>query len=137
MEIKRVCNKCGEVNILNSETTKHKDCYTEDGEYIRLTYYDCCRCGERTALQLDTQETLNIFGEYKKLFKDAFMKRMKNQTVGNKAQRKREKLTKQLRNKRAALQDLNSGKKLLDENKKVFINVLTFQKVGDIINGEM
>ena len=65
------------------------------------------------------------------------MKRMKNQTVGKKAQRKREKLTNQLRNKRAALQDLNSGKKLLDENKKVFINVLTFPKAGDIINGDM
>ena len=137
MEIKRICNKCGCINKLDSETTMHKDCWTEDGDYIRLTYYKCKQCGEVIPLQLDNQETINTLGEYKKLFKDALMKRIKKQTVGKKAQRKSEKLTKQLRSKRAILQDIYNGKKLLDENKNIFINALTFPKVGDIINGEM
>ena len=137
MEIQRICNKCGCINKLDSEITKHKDCWTEDGDYIRLTYYKCKQCGEVIALQLDNQETINILGEYKKLFKDALMKRIKKQTVGKKVQRKSEKLTKQLRSKRAILQDICNGKKLLDENKNIFINALTFPKVGDIINGEM
>lgn len=137
MEINRICNRCGEVNVLNSETTKHKDCYTEDGEYIRLTYYDCCRCGERTALQIDTQETLNLFGDYKRVLIDALLKHAKNQTIGKKLIKRKDKLSKQLRNKREALKDVNNGKKLLDENKNIFINALTFQKAGDIINGDM
>lgn len=137
MEIERICNKCGEVNKLNERTVLHEDTWTNDREYVRLTYYRCCRCKEVVPLQLDNEETLQIFEEYKKLFKDALMKQIKKQTVGKKAIKRKDKLTKQLRNKRTELEEIHKGKKLYDKNGKVFINVLTNIGAGDIINGEM
>ena len=47
--------------------------------------------------------------------------------------KKKDKWMKELKEKRKDLEELNSGKKLFDENKNIFIEALTFKKVGDII----
>ena len=58
---------------------------------------------------------------------------MKHQTISPKDIKKKDKWMKELKEKRKDLEELISGKKLFDENKNIFIEALTFKKVGDII----
>lgn len=137
MEIKMVCNKCGEINIVNNGNLIRSDVYDEDGTYYKVMYFDCKRCNERIVLQLDNMETLNIFRKLKELTIKVARKKIKGETISPKDIRKKDKWMKQLKEKREELNVLCSGKELLDENKNVIIEKLTFQKVGDIIDSNL
>ena len=137
MEVKRVCHRCGEINTINSENLISVDVWDEDNVYYKLMYFDCKRCRERIAVQIDSFESLTLFRELKALTIKVARKKLKHETISPKDIKKKDKWTKQLKEKREMLKELCSGKKLFDENKKVVIECLTFPKVGDIIESNL
>lgn len=137
MKVQRVCRKCGEVNEVDSGNLIRMDVYDEEGTYYKIVYYDCKRCGERDVVQIDSTETLEMFRKLKSLTIKVARKNMKGETISPKDVRKKDRWMKELRRKREDLNELCSGKKLFDENKKVVVEQLTFQKVGDIIESNL
>lgn len=137
MKVKRVCRKCGEINEVDSSNLIRADVYDEEGTYYKIMYCDCKRCGERDVVQIDNTETLGMFRKLKDLTIKVARKNVKGETVSPKDARKKDKWMKELRKKREDLNELCSGKKLFDENKKVVVEQLTFPKVGDIIESNL
>lgn len=137
MKVQRVCRKCGEVNEVDSSNLIRKDVYDEEGTYYKIMYCDCKRCGERDVVQIDNTETLGMFRKLKDLTIKVARKNVKGETVSLRDVRKKDKWMKDLRKKREDLNELCSGKKLFDENKKVVVEQLTFPKVGDIIESNL
>ena len=113
------------------------DVYDEEGTYYKIMYCDCKRCKERDVVQIDNVETLEMFRKLKSLTIKVARKNMKGETVSPKDIRKKDKWMKELRKKREDLNELCSGKKLFDENKKIVVEQLTFPKVGDIIESNL
>lgn len=136
MEIERVCVKCGEINTLDSNNIRQIETKA-DGEYYKLMYYKCKRCGETIVLQIDNIETINICKDLKALLMKVMKKRMNHQTIGKKDNRKKDKLNKLLDAKRKELNDLCNGKTFYDLDGKIFIKQLTLPKVGDIIESDL
>lgn len=137
MKVQRVCRKCGEVNEIDSGNLIRMDVYDEEGTYYKIMYCDCKRCGERDVVQIDSTETLEMFRKLKSLTIKVARKKMKGETIILKDIRKKDRWMKRLRRKREDLNELCSGKKLFDENKKVVVEQLTFPKVGDIIESNL
>ena len=137
MKVQRVCRKCGEINEVDSSNLIRMDVYDEEGTYYKIMYCDCKRCGERDVVQIDSTETLEMFRKLKSLTIKVARKNMKGETVSQKDVRKKDRWMNELRRKREDLNELCSGKKLFDENKKVVVEQLTFPKVGDIIESNL
>lgn len=137
MKVQRVCRKCGEVNEIDSSNLIRADVYDEEGTYYKIMYCDCKRCGERDVVQIDNTETLGMFRKLKDLIIKVARKNVKGETVSPRDVHKKDKWMKDLRKKREDLNELCSGKKLFDENKKVVVEQLTFPKVGDIIESNL
>lgn len=137
MKVQRVCKKCGEVNEVDSNNLVIADTYDSDGTYYRIMYCDCKRCGERDVVQIDNTESIGMFHNLKRLTLKVAKKNRKGETISPKDVKKKDKWMKELREKREELKELCNGKKLFDENKKVVIEQLTFQKVGDIIESNL
>lgn len=137
MKVQRVCRKCGEVNEIDSSNLIRADVYDEEGTYYKIMYCDCKRCGERDVVQIDNTETLGMFRKLKDLTIKVARKNVNGETVSPRDVRKKDKWMKDLRKKREDLNELCSGKKLFDENKKVVVEQLTFPKVGDIIESNL
>ena len=137
VKVQRVCRKCGEINEVDSSNLIRKDVYDEHGIYYKIMYCDCKRCKERDVVQIDSIETLETFRKLKSLTIKVARKNMKGETVSPKDVNKKDRWMKELRRKRECLNELCSGKKLFDENKKVVVEQLTFSKVGDIIESNL
>lgn len=137
MKVQRVCRKCGEVNEVDSGNLIRMDVYDEEGTYYKIMYCDCKRCRERDVVQIDGTETLEMLRKLKSLTIKVARKNMKGETISPKDIRKKDRWMKELRRKREDLNELCSGKKLFDENKKVVVEQLTFSKVGDIIESNL
>ena len=137
MKVQRVCRKCGEVKEIDSSNLIRADVYDEEGIYYKIMYCDCKRCGERDVVQIDNTETLGMFRKLKDLTIKVARKNVKGETVSPRDVHKKDKWMKDLRKKREDLNELCSGKKLFDENKKVVVEQLTFPKVGDIIESNL
>lgn len=133
LEVIRVCETCGEVNKLNSNNVTKMDAYTETGDYYRVIFFECCRCGKRIGLQIDNHYTLSIYKKYQELFFKTMKKKIKHETISPKDVRKKDKLTKQLRKERALLEEKTSGLKLFDKDKNILFESLTFSEVYDTI----
>jgi hypothetical protein len=137
MEVKRVCNKCGEVNSLDSKSLLKKDVYDEDKKHHVILYFQCVRCKEIEVIQIDDNESIQTFKEIKALFIKAMRKRLKKETVSPREVRKKDRLTKKLNEKRKLLNEVSKGKTFYDENGKIFIKELTMYTGGDIIESDM
>lgn len=137
MEVKRVCNKCGEVNSLDSKSLLKKDVYDEDKKHHVILYFECVRCKEVEVVQIDDNESIQTFKEIKALFVKAMRKRLKKETVSPREVKKKDRLTKKLNEKRKLLNDVSKGKTFYDENGKIFIKELTMYMGGDIIESDM
>nr|DAZ68778.1 MAG TPA: putative HTH-type transcriptional regulator [Caudoviricetes sp.] len=137
MEVKRVCNKCGEVNSLDSKSLLKKDVYDEDKKHHIILYFECVRCKEVEVVQIDDNESIQTFKEIKALFIKAMRKRLKKETVSPREVKKKDRLTKKLNEKRKLLNDVSKGKTFYDENGKIFIKELTMYMGGDIIESDM
>lgn len=137
MKTSRVCERCGEVNVLSSESILKKDVYDLDGTFYRLLYCKCNRCGEINVLQIDNIHTLHKLRKIKKMIMKAIGNNKAERENGEKDKRKSERLMNDLREERKKLEEMCAGKKVYDENKKVFVERLTFQKVGDIIDSNL
>ena len=137
MKVERICERCGEVNTIDSSNLIRQDAYSEDGEYFKVMYCKCKRCKEINVVQIDNMETLELFRKLKALIIKVAKKQMKKEMVSPKEVKKKDKLTKELREKRKDIEELMQGRKLLDENGEILVNSLTFQKVGDIIDSNL
>jgi phage FluMu protein Com len=137
MEVKRVCNKCGEVNSLDSKSLLKKDVYDEDNKHHVILYFECVRCKEVEVVQIDDNESIQTFKEIKALFIKAMRKRLKKETVSPREVKKKDRLTKKLNEKRKLLNEVSKGKTFYDENGKIFIKELTMYTGGDIIESDM
>lgn len=137
MEVKRVCNKCGEVNSLDSKSLLKKDVYDEDKKHYTILYFQCVRCKETEVVQIDDNESIQTFKEIKALFIKAMRKRLKKETVSPREVKKKDRLIKKLNEKRKLLNEVSKGKTFYDENGKIFIKELTMHIGGDIIESDM
>nr|DAP60048.1 MAG TPA: hypothetical protein [Caudoviricetes sp.] len=137
MEIQRVCKKCGEVNEIDSSNLVRKDVHDEYGNYYKLMYCDCVRCGTRDFVQIDDKNTLEEFKRLKKLIIKVARKNINGQTISQKDIKKKDKMMKQIREDREKLKEICAGKKYFDENEKIIAECLTFEKVGDIIESNL
>lgn len=137
MEVKRVCNKCGEVNGLDSKSLLKKDVYDEDKKHHVILYFECVRCKEVEVVQIDDNESIQTFKEIKALFIKAMRKRLKKETVSPREVKKKDRLIKKLNEKRKLLNEVSKGKTFYDENGKIFIKELTMYTGGDIIESDM
>lgn len=137
MEVKRVCNKCGEVNSLDSKSLLKKDVYDEDKKHYTILYFQCVRCKETEVVQIDDNESIQTFKEIKALFIKAMRKRLKKETVSPREVKKKDRLIKKLNEKRKLLNEVLKGKTFYDENGKIFIKELTIYTGGDIIESDM
>ena len=137
MEVKRVCNKCGEVNSLDSKSLLKKDVHDEDKKRYVILYFECVRCKDVEVVQIDDNESIQMFNEFKALFIKTMRKRLKNETVSPREVKKKDKLTKRLNEKRKLLNEVSKGKTFYDENGKIFIKELTLYTGGDIIESDM
>ena len=116
MEVKRVCNKCGEVNSLDSKSLLKKDVYDEDKKHYVILYFECVRCKEVEVVQIDDNESIQTFKEIKALFIKAMRKRLKKETVSPREVKKKDRLIKKLNEKRKLLNEVSNGKTFYDEN---------------------
>lgn len=114
MDAKVVCSSCGCPTIANDSNLIRSDVYDVDGKYYKIIYFRCKCCGKNVIVQVDDADTLNTFRELKKLMTKVIKKKIKGETVSPKDIRKRDKLTKELREKRASLNE--------ECNCKVFYN---------------
>lgn len=137
MEVKRVCNRCGEVNSLDSKSLLKKDVYDEDKKHHVILYFECVRCKEVEVVQIDDNESIQTFKEIKALFIKAMRKRLKKETVSPREVKKKDRLIKKLNEKRKLLNEVSKGKTFYDENGKIFIKELTMYMGGDIIESDM
>lgn len=137
MEVKRVCTRCGEVNEINANSLKKADVHDEYKKYYKVMYFDCKRCGERTVVQVDSFETLKTLKKLKGTILNAVRANVSGRSVSRRDQNRKDRLTIMLREQRERLEESCSGKKLFDEDEKVFIEQLTFPKDGDIIDSNM
>lgn len=124
MEVNRVCGKCGKVNQLNAATLKHADVHNDVG-YVRLTYYKCVECGEKIVVQIDDIVSRQIFADLKNLTIKCAKKNAKHETISPKDIKRKDKLTKKLRERRAELETIYKHTDLYDENEKIFVKELT------------
>ena len=137
MEVKRVCNKCGEVNSLDSKSLLKKDVYDEDKKHYVILYFECVRCKEIEVVQIDDNESIQTFKDIKALFIKAMRKRLKKEAVSPREVKKKDRLIKKLNEKRKSLNEVSKGKTFYDENGKIFIKELTMYTGGDIIESDM
>lgn len=137
MEVKKVCNRCGEVNSLDSKSLLKKDVYDEDKKHHVILYFECVRCKEIEVVQIDDNESIQTFKEIKALFIKAMRKRLKKETVSPREVKKKDRLIKKLNEKRKLLNEVSKGKTFYDENGKIFIKELTMYIGGDIIESDM
>lgn len=133
MTIEKVCEKCGEINLLDFETIKKERVYDEFETPFLIMYYKCKRCGTIAVLQIDSTETERLAVRLKTLVLTVISKRNKKLKVSQKDKRKKDVWSKQLQEKRQLLQERMKGKKLFKENKEIFIDCLTFGKESVII----
>lgn len=136
LKTSRACSKCGELNIVNVENLNEKEVYDENGEWFRIMFICCENCKHIEVVQIDNKQTYDLMCRLKILILKNAKKNRKGETISPKDVRKKDKWMKKLRNDRKELETLCDGKKLLDENKNIVVESLTFAKVGDIIEHE-
>lgn len=137
MEIERICVKCGKPNTLTSETLKEMEVWTEEDKQYKLTYYQCTECHEKVIVQVDNKKTMEELKQLKLLIVDTAKKKMEGKTISPKRVKKKDKLFKSLTKERPILMQELNGKKILDSNKNIILERLTFQKESDIIDSNM
>lgn len=139
MEIKRVCENCGEINKLVDKHIKHIEVVTNDEEELTLTFFECKRCKHKNVVQIDNEETKKIVSLYKDLILKTFLKRQKGETVSPKWDKRRKGYTKDLNVKRGILESKYSGKTLYKHKKdgEIFVKSLTIIGEDGIINDSM
>lgn len=135
MEIgtKNVCGRCGELNVINAGNIKEIDLKDAGGRYFKLTYVFCKRCKEIMPLQIDDVETIEIYKKLKRHIVKVAKKQMRHEDVTKEDIKKKDRLTEKLKEKRLILKNGVSGKEFYLLDGEIFINPLTFPKVGDII----
>lgn len=124
MEVNRICEQCGKTNTLDATTLKHADVHNDVG-YVRLTYYKCVECGGNIVVQIDDILSRQIFADLKKLTLKCAKKNVMHQTISPKDIKRKDKLTKRLRERRAELETIYVHTTLYDENEKIFVEGLT------------
>lgn len=68
---KRKCNICGSTNVLHNNIIKSSWATLENGQSIRVLYYDCPKCGSRNVVQVDNEQTIELLNGLEKLMAKA------------------------------------------------------------------
>lgn len=64
---KSKCKGCGSIHTLNSNIIQSSWATVQDGQSIRVLYYDCPKCGLRNVVQVDNEQTLELLSGLEKL----------------------------------------------------------------------
>lgn len=137
MEVQRICLKCGEVNTITPETLKEKYVFDENNKRHLIKYFECERCKEVNVLQIDDESTLKIFYKLRALTMKVIKKHEKHETITKDEVNNKDKYMKKLRAKRSELNELSRGKKFYDIMGNIFIESLTFDERGVIIDSNL
>ena len=76
------CKSCGEPNKLNDILQNQN--FMKDGKSIRLTYFDCPKCGERCFVQIDDDTSLAMLDSVKKTFVKLAFKKKQGKRISKK-----------------------------------------------------
>lgn len=125
MEVKNICNKCGEVNILDSSRLIKELVHDEYGNYYYIMYYKCKRCNEVEVVQIDTTYTKELYRKLKDLIVKCAKKNLNHETISPKDIKKKDKLMKKVQKEREVLKELCKGKNFYNENEKFIVKYLT------------
>lgn len=107
MEIKRKCEKCG--NVVNIGFVQEKDLTSVVGEYLKVKYF-ACSCGAKNIVQYDNKATEQMVRVSKNILVEQIKKKAKGQTPSLKAKRKMENLNKKIDKARKELNEKYHGK---------------------------
>lgn len=69
---KRKCHICGSTNVLHNNIIKSSWATLENGQSIRVLYYDCLKCGSRNVVQVDNEQTIELLSGLEKLMAKAY-----------------------------------------------------------------
>lgn len=125
MEVKNICNKCGEVNILDSSRLIKECVHDEYGNRYYIMYYKCKRCNEIEVVQIDTTYTKELYRKLKDLIVKCAKKNLNHETISPKDIKKKDKLMKKIQKEREELKELCNGKNFYNENEKFIVKYLT------------
>lgn len=82
MQVVDKCKRCGESfelnNILQSKN------FMKEGKSIRLTYFDCPKCGERCFVQIDDDTSLAMLDSVKKTFVKLVYRKKRGKKISQK-----------------------------------------------------
>jgi len=82
MQVVEKCKCCGESLNLN-DILQNKN-FMKDGKSIRLTYFDCPKCGERCFVQIDDDTSLAMLDSIKKTFVKLMYRRKQGKKIPKK-----------------------------------------------------
>lgn len=117
MEVVDKCKKCGEPIQVN-KALKNKN-FLKDGKSIRLTYFDCPKCGERHFVQIDDETSLAMFDSARKTFVNLMCRKQNGKKISKKENSKFAEARANLGIYRANLMKEYTGKTVYDDEKHV------------------
>lgn len=107
------CKSCGKPNVLNSILQNQN--FMKDGKSIRLTYFDCPKCGERCFVQIDDDTSLAMLDSVKKTFIKLAFKKQQGKKISKKDNSKFAEARANLGIYRTKLMKAYTGKTIFDE----------------------
>lgn len=134
MEVKNACTKCGCINTVDVNSLLRKDVTDKDGNHYRLLCFKCEQCKSINVVQIDNNETRQLYRTFKSLLVKVMKKRVKHETISPKDIKKKDKYTKTLSQMREELKQRTNGATMYDEDGNVFVEHLSFvsrDMVGD------
>ena len=126
MEVKNACTKCGCINTIDIHSLLRKDITDKDGNHYLVLYFKCEQCKEINVVQIDNNETRQLYRTVKSLLIKGMKKRVKHETMSPKDVKKKDKYTKTLSKMREELKQHTEGKTMYNDDGSVFVESLSF-----------
>lgn len=117
MQVVNKCKRCGEPLELNN-ILQNKN-FMKDGKSIRLTYFDCPKCGERCFVQIDDDASLAMLDSIKKTFVKLAYRKKQGKKISRKENSKFAEARANLGVYRTNLMKEYTGKSVYDEENHV------------------
>ena len=76
MEVKNACTKCGCINTIDIHSLLRKDITDKDGNHYLVLYFKCEQCKAINVVQIDNNETRQLYRTFKSLLIKVMKKRV-------------------------------------------------------------
>lgn len=86
---KNACTKCGCINTIDIHSLLRKDITDKDGNHYLVLYFKCEQCKTINVVQIDNNETRQLYRTFKSLLIKVMKKRVKHETISPKDVKKK------------------------------------------------